>query len=1169
MSNKNIHHMDWNDIIYLTENLLYRKSDNKETAKYILNDNFLIIIWDNWGKEYFYLMSDLDYYQISSNNYFKLDNYISFVYLISNSVTNNFLLDNKTMKIYKKNNLDFLGYFEYNDNKLIITLNNEKNTYIYFNHKYYHEDYLNSLYDFINIYDVNYLLSKKDNVCYKNYNFFKKNTYIKYKNKIKIIDDNSSKIYINTYDNKANFIPYKELNEKNILINDENEKNIFINIYGTKNILDILPMLEFLINFNIKFVVFDDIKNLLLNDMYDDINFIYYDNLKDIISKYNIKKIYINADYNDNYKFDNINLIFYNNIYEDIIKNNSIDIKERWYNLNNDKLDNYKYLLKDESKSIPKIMHFIWIGNNKIPDIYLEYIESWLKNHNDWIFCFWNDQNIPKLINQKYYDDTDIFAMKADILRYELLYIFGGVYIDCDFLCLKNIDEIISNYIGFSGYESTEYIAIGIMGFIKYDNILSNIIKNISYNIITNTITNTKKSIPELTGPIFFTDMWNKYNTNKHYAFPINYFYSYTFQDKNENKKYNIKDDNYAIHMWGYSWNKDIVIKKNNDDINYILKLYLSNIIILLDQFNPNIKYSELSNYLKNIICFKPNNNHKKAVVHIMGVFFTGGIERYIHYIDKYGNHDKYCYYLLYIDSGSLNNYVYNLKNIKMYSFGWNHDYLNNLLQIINPRVIIDHYSLYINDNSDIYKNINRDNILYFVHSAICYDNNISKLCINKCINLYDEINKHESWKNIENNYYVTLGTELNLNGISKRSTENIHISIIGRIAEEKIPILFLNKLCDLSNKLDNIIINIYGEKDNIFNKNYIIKFEEIIINSKIIIHDFVNPLKINEIYENTDILLIPSKYETGSFTCIEAYSYGIPVIARNVYGLKYLIKNNITGYLCDDDEHILDIIKNINLDPILNNREIIYKNSYYYNIINKIKDLENIISQNLIEKNIVIITSVLNCIDKPLSYYHTRNVFTIEERYKQTLMSIDTVKKYIPNVEILYCECSNLSKNIDIEDEIKKKVNYYYNFFENDNIRTNVESSLKGMGEASILLEAFKKLHNIKVSYKNIFKLSGRYYINDNFNYNLFDNDKNIFTNWDNSNSSYATLFYKINMSDIHILEDALLNSINDLKDEKSIEYCMFNYFNKNIKIVDKMNVSGHISTEGYFFTI
>jgi len=108
-----------------------------------------------------------------------------------------------------------------------------------------------------------------------------------------------------------------------------------------------------------------------------------------------------------------------------------------------------------------------------------------------------------------------------------------------------------------------------------------------------------------------------------------------------------------------------------------------------------------------------------------------------------------------------------------------------------------------------------------------------------------------------------------------------------------------------------------------------------------------------------------------------------------------------------------------------------------------------------------------------------------------------------------------------------------------------------------------------MKVSYKNIFKLSGRYYLNENFNYKLFDNNKNIFTNWDNSNSSYATLFYKINMTDIYILKYTLLKSIDDLENEKSIEYCMFNYFDKNINILDKMNVSGYIATEGYFFSI
>jgi hypothetical protein len=49
--------------------------------------------------------------------------------------------------------------------------------------------------------------------------------------------------------------------------------------------------------------------------------------------------------------------------------------------------------------------------------------------------------------------------------------------------------------------------------------------------------------------------MWNKYKTNDYYAYPIEYFYSYTFQDKLHGKKYEICEKNYAIHVWGNSWN--------------------------------------------------------------------------------------------------------------------------------------------------------------------------------------------------------------------------------------------------------------------------------------------------------------------------------------------------------------------------------------------------------------------------------------------------------------------------------------------------------------------------------------------------------------------------------------------------------------------------------------
>jgi mannosyltransferase OCH1-like enzyme len=232
-------------------------------------------------------------------------------------------------------------------------------------------------------------------------------------------------------------------------------------------------------------------------------------------------------------------------------------------------------------------MHFIWLGDAIFPEEYNNYIKSWINEHKDWVFCFWNDQNIPKLINQKYFDETDVYAMKADILRYELLYIFGGVYVDCDFLCFKNIDKIIDNYHGFSGYECDKYIAIGLMGFVKKSVLLYNIIKTIPYNIINSY---NKKRIPEMTGPIFFTEMWKKHvSENKQYrAFSKEYFYSYTFEDKYKGNVYERNNDlHYAIHMWGNSWNKTSIKQNCN---KYFIENILKEKIIKPFENNKNAK---------------------------------------------------------------------------------------------------------------------------------------------------------------------------------------------------------------------------------------------------------------------------------------------------------------------------------------------------------------------------------------------------------------------------------------------------------------------------------------------------------------------------------------------------------------------------------------------------
>ena len=651
---KKLYHITWEDFIDtdINKNIIKRKSGNNDTGKYILNDNFLLIIWDKWQKEYFYSINNQDYYLINDNNYFKLDNHISEIYLINENNTDLYLLDIHLQKIYKKSNLELYGNYSNNNNFIII--NNEN--YIYLNYKYYNYNYFLKNYEIIEIFNnefyKKYILHRDSNICFPNYNINVKKFYKKYKNKINIYNDNDSKIYYTNniiYNTNENIIYNIYEKSKNTLNNVSDFINYEYFFLNNTNINKILYFSEYYNNFNINNIIFDNINNKLNNILYDDLNIIYYEKIEDLeiyISKYNIKQFYINNIDKDKFItnntlkdiqllcIDNSNINYNNDIeiidYNIIDNLDIIDIKNIWYELNKDNLSKYNYLLNKNNDKIPNIMHFIWLGDSKIPDIYISYIESWIKKHDNWIFCFWNDLNIPKLVNQKSYDETHVLAMKADILRYELLYFFGGVYIDCDFLCFKNIEKIIENYDSFSGYESDKFIAIGIMGFKKYDNILFNIIKKLSYNININ----NKIPIPQLTGPIFFTNIWKIYKTKKSYAFPMKYFYSYTFDDKQNNKHYKINDDNYAIHMWGHSW-KD---NKNQYEIHksiesyFIYKFYITN---LIQDINKNTKNNSLS-LLKSKVYFQVNKKIKKNIVNIMGLFFTGGIERYIYYIDKF-----------------------------------------------------------------------------------------------------------------------------------------------------------------------------------------------------------------------------------------------------------------------------------------------------------------------------------------------------------------------------------------------------------------------------------------------------------------------------------------------------------------------------------------------------
>ena len=57
--------------------------------------------------------------------------------------------------------------------------------------------------------------------------------------------------------------------------------------------------------------------------------------------------------------------------------------------------------------------------------------------------------------------------------------------------------------------------------------------------------------------------------------------------------------------------------------------------------------------------------------------------------------------------------------------------------------------------------------------------------------------------------------------------------------------------------------------------------------------------------YSAAEIVVVPSHYESFGMVALEAMACGTPVIATQVGGLSYLIKDNVTGYTIPDDNPV------------------------------------------------------------------------------------------------------------------------------------------------------------------------------------------------------------------------------------------------------------------------
>ena len=93
---------------------------------------------------------------------------------------------------------------------------------------------------------------------------------------------------------------------------------------------------------------------------------------------------------------------------------------------------------------IPRILHQVWVGPDPLPEEFARYRESWRQHHPDWEMRLWTEESLPRdLTRPEVYERLRKPTERSDMIRLEILFRFGGVYVDTDFECLRPIDPLI------------------------------------------------------------------------------------------------------------------------------------------------------------------------------------------------------------------------------------------------------------------------------------------------------------------------------------------------------------------------------------------------------------------------------------------------------------------------------------------------------------------------------------------------------------------------------------------------------------------------------------------------------------------------------------------------------------------------------------------------------
>lgn len=203
---------------------------------------------------------------------------------------------------------------------------------------------------------------------------------------------------------------------------------------------------------------------------------------------------------------------------------------------------------------IPRIFHFIWLSKDGLTASAEKNIDLWRKLHPDWEVKIWTNETIAKA-NIVFYNKNRLehsarsLRQASDIIRYDILYQYGGVYADVDFEPLKSIEPILHGVEAFVAHENEMFVCNGIFGAIPGHKLTERLVTQLE----SNWKANEDSTVNKQSGPYHMTEQVNTLlNENPNIRkdgfqiFAPHVFFPYAWYETDPGHPYD--DHAYAVH---------------------------------------------------------------------------------------------------------------------------------------------------------------------------------------------------------------------------------------------------------------------------------------------------------------------------------------------------------------------------------------------------------------------------------------------------------------------------------------------------------------------------------------------------------------------------------------------------------------------------------------------